>query len=62
MLVTIMVLHGCTKFDTKDRSANRWHVTVISNDTECRVDIGQDQEHEFDDDSVEFEQPTGAGA
>ena len=61
MILSIMALHGCTKFDTQDRNVNRWHVTVVSTESECRVDIGQDQEDTFSDDSLEFEQPTGAG-
>ena len=61
MMVTIMVLHGCTRYDTKDRNSDSWHIKVLSTDTECRVSIAQDVELIIEDDSFELSEPTGAG-
>ncbi len=61
MIAFILFLVGCTRYDTKDRNTDRWNITVLSTDTECSVSIAQDMEVIIEDDSFEFEQPTGAG-
>lgn len=62
MMVTILVLHGCTRYDTKDRNSDRWNITVLSTDTECSVSIAQDVELIIEDDSFELSEPKGSGS
>ena len=61
MIAFILFLVGCTQFDTRSLDRDDWRVIVVATATECRVDIGQEKYITMEDDSLEFEQPTGVG-
>jgi hypothetical protein len=58
MLVTIMLLHGCTRFDTSNVTFKWWDIEVESLPTgECRATVSVNHDTHVSDESVEITNP-----
>ena len=62
MMVTIMVLHGCTRLDKMDSQARSWDVELVSYpDGECRAIVRANHRDSQEDDTMSIENTLGAG-
>jgi len=60
MMITILLLHGCTQLDKRAASGRTWEARLISapdGTCEMRVDVYHDDE--LTDDSISLENPKG---
>ena len=55
MICVIMVLVGCTKFDTQDRAFKNMRIILENGDCNMHIDVTHDDV--TSDDSLEFDQP-----
>ena len=60
MIVTIIVLHGCTRLDTQNANIKYWDIEFESLPTgECSASINVSDDTNVSDESIEITNPRG---
>ena len=62
MLVTIMVLHGCSRLDKRDSAMESWEVRLQASEGECTVSVYANAEGTNTDNTMTLENIKGSGS